>query len=80
MGCRARDTITGFTGIVTGMAQYITGCDQVLLKPKVDEKGADVNGCWYDDGRLEYVDKGVKLKDVQGDKPGGPQSDAPTGK
>ena len=80
MGCRAKDTITGFTGIITGAAQYITGCDQYLLKPKVDEKGAYVDGQWFDDGRLEFVDKGVKLVDVQGDKPGGPQSDAPRGR
>jgi len=80
MGCEARDTITGFAGIVTGAAQYITGCDQYLLKPKVDDKGAYVEGHWFDHGRLECVGKGVAAKEVQSEKPGGPQSDAPTGR
>ncbi len=80
MGCEAKDRITGFRGIVTGMAQYITGCDQALLKPKVDKEGKYVEGHWFDVGRLEYVGQGVKAVEVEGNKPPGPQPDAPTGK
>ena len=33
------DKITGFNGIITGQAAYITGCNQYLVQPKIDEAG-----------------------------------------
>ena len=58
MGSTAKDLITGFEGIVTGRAEYITGCDQYLLQPKVKD-GAHVEGRWFDDNRLEKQDAKV---------------------
>ena len=53
MGVTAKDKITGFSGVVTGSASYISGCDQYLLSPKVDEKGEYKEGRWFDEQRLE---------------------------
>lgn len=33
LGNEARDKITGFTGIVTSRAEYLTGCTQYGLTP-----------------------------------------------
>lgn len=56
LGDKVRDTFTGFTGHVHAVAKYITGCDRVLVNPrKLDEKGAPVEGTWFDDATLELV-------------------------
>lgn len=54
LGIEVRDKITGFTGILTGHCQYITGCDQFLVQPKAKD-GAHVEGRWIDDIRLEVM-------------------------
>lgn len=52
-GCVARDSISGFSGRITGHARYISGCSQVLLIPPVDKDGKVVEGAWYDEQRVE---------------------------
>lgn len=37
LGKTLRDRITGFSGICTGHARYLTGCDQYLLNPKAQD-------------------------------------------
>ena len=78
LGQKAKDIITGFEGIITGRAQYIYGCDQYCLVPPVID-GKPGEGQWFDEGRLEIIGRGVLPEDVQVDKPGGPQMDAPRG-
>lgn len=56
LGTKQRDTITGYTGVVTGLVTYLTGCKQALLVPPIDEKGALQKGEWFDEPRLERVD------------------------
>lgn len=59
LGDRARDTLTGFTGIVTGRVSYLTGCDQVLLLPRSSDE-TKINGAeWFDIERIQLVDKGA---------------------
>jgi len=29
LGCRARDTITGFEGVVTSITRWLNGCDRI---------------------------------------------------
>ena len=55
LGMTARDTITGFEGVVTGRVEYISGCNQLLLVPKVDEKGAARDAQWFDEQRCARV-------------------------
>lgn len=55
LGLTARDKITGFGGVIVSRIDHITGCDQYFLQPKVDEKGAAVEGRWFDDNRLDIV-------------------------
>lgn len=55
LGERARDRITGFEGVVTGLCMYISGCNQALLVPPVDKEGQFRDGHWFDIQRLEQV-------------------------
>lgn len=57
MGQKATDKLTGFTGKVTGQARYITGCDQFLVQPPCKEDGTYVDGRWFDENRLGFVEE-----------------------
>jgi hypothetical protein len=53
LGWTYKDVITGFKGVATGYVQYITGCNQVLLNPKVDADGKIRDSNWFDEARLQ---------------------------
>ena len=54
-GDTARDKITGFKGIITGFATYLTGCTQLLLSPRVQEDGKYPDATWIDIDRLQVI-------------------------
>jgi len=67
-----RDRITGFTGTVTGRAEYLTGCRQYLVQPPAKKDHSEwVDGRWMDEGRLVLVSEGEETNK------GGPQSCQP---
>lgn len=59
IGSKAKDKITGFSGVITGYCIYISGCHQALLIPPVKEDGAFQDGHWFDIQRLEQLDDSV---------------------
>ena len=49
LGIKAKDSITGFQGVITGKVSYLTGCDQYLLAP-------EVHNCWkYGEGPAHHI-------------------------
>lgn len=67
LGAKVKDSITGFSGVVTGRADYITGCRQYSVTPK-GTKGKVAESAWYDEDRL--------LKSIPKNRNiGGPQVD-----
>ena len=74
IGHYGKDAITGFHGRITGVASYITGCDQVCLTPSMKDDGKIEDGRWYDVNRIDLVlEKGhISL-------PGGSDNGAPSG-
>lgn len=63
LGRKYKDKITGFVGIATGHAKYISGCSQVLLAPSVTNEGAMRDANWFDEQRLEGVGDDVVTLD-----------------
>lgn len=57
LGCTYKDKVTGFQGIATGHAKYISGCSQVLLMPPSKPDGSFVDGQWFDEQRLDKIGK-----------------------
>jgi hypothetical protein len=55
LGQTGRDRITGFVGVATGIVDYISGCNQVLLTPPIDDKGALREAQWFDVQRVEQI-------------------------
>lgn len=74
LGHTVSDAITGFTGIVTGRCEYITGCTQALVQPRVKEDGDFVESRWIDEDRLTVVSDEPIVLDV---KKNGPDKPAP---
>ncbi len=72
LGRKAVDKITGFSGVITGHAEYLTGCDQFLVQPSCD-KGANAKypeAIWFDSGRLNITVIEVKKETVKGKRNG----------
>ncbi len=68
LGAHVRDKVTGFSGHVTGRAEYITGCAQVLVQPQVKESGEFVEARWFDETRLSVTEAApVAIDDLQHD-------------
>ena len=61
IGRKAKDKITGFEGILTGRAEYLTGCDQFLVQPAVKKGGDYAGGQWFDENRLTVQTTGKAL-------------------
>jgi hypothetical protein len=77
LGKLGKDKITNFEGIITARVQYLYGCDQYCLVPKIDKDGKSIDGQYYDEGRIEIIGDGVLASSVQVSVPGGPNRDAP---
>lgn len=81
LGLEAVDKITGFKGIIGWRVEYITGCDQYGLTPKVNDKGETQKSEQVDENRIEIIGKGINLYEQEEliqapavkEKPGGPQ-------
>lgn len=76
LGQKAKDKITGFEGIVVARITYIFGCDQYgIAPPAKDGKCEDTN--YFDEGRIEIIGRGILPEEVQVEKKGGVNRDAP---
>ncbi len=53
LGQDAKDTITGFKGIVTGRYQFLNGCLRIEITPKTLKDGSPVDPEVFDERRLE---------------------------
>jgi hypothetical protein len=77
LGDKAKDMVTGFEGVVTGKAEYITGCVRFQIEcGSPDKKSKSTYSDWVDEVRLKLIKKGVFKPDrtMVIDKPAGPMS------
>jgi hypothetical protein len=66
LGMRGVDIITGFSGIVVGKCEYLSGCTQLLLVPKVGADGKKPDGEWFDIQRISSDGSDVVTLDNAG--------------
>lgn len=63
MGDKAKDTLSGFTGVVIARSEHLTGCNQVFILPTSDKKNELNEGSWFDIERVEKIkSQVVKIK------------------
>jgi hypothetical protein len=74
LGSKVKDKVTGFKGTVTARIEYLNGCIQYCVMPKVAKDNKAVEGQYIDVEQLEIEGTGLKIKSKPG---GGPQRDCP---
>jgi hypothetical protein len=77
LGARVQDVITGFQGIATGRAEYLTGCVQVGITPVVGDDGKPGDTRWFDEPRLEVLEEQKFTPGQFSAAPGGPRDSYP---
>ena len=55
LGCIAKDTITGFKGVVVNITEWLNGCVRVGIQPKELREGKPVDAQVFDIEQLECV-------------------------
>lgn len=73
LGDLARDTVTGFTGVVICRADWLNGCIRMTLQPRELKDGKPIDALTFDVEQLEVV--AAKVSPV-GTPGGGPMPDA----
>lgn len=59
LGDKAKDTITGFEGVVTGRHQWLNNCNTYSVQPTVLKDGRPQDNCNFDEPQLELVEEKV---------------------
>jgi len=80
LGTRMRDTVTDFEGIAIARVEFLNGCIQYMLKPKIDKEGKSQDAIAVDSQQLIIIDDGILTpeKKIEEKKPiGGIMSDIP---
>jgi hypothetical protein len=70
LGAKATDRVTGFSGTITGRSDFIAGCRQYCITPKVGSDGKILDSHWFDEERID-VDEANSVP-VTPTKTGGP--------
>ena len=80
LGLEVEDKITGFTGIAVSKVEYINGCIQFCVQPKMktSDKGCRPDIAYIDEGQLIVIGEGVDIK-PNPTEPGGEMSNTPSG-
>lgn len=56
----AKDSITGFEGVVYAKTEWYNGCIKFLIQPKEMKDGKPIEPEWFDAEQLIKVDEGVR--------------------
>ena len=56
LGRTVTDRVTNFRGVVTGVVEYLTGCNQALVVPPMSSDGKLPDSQWFDVQRLAVVE------------------------
>lgn len=57
LGSVARDTITGFTGVLVGKTEWLNGCVRLTIQPKELHEGKPVETITFDVEQVEIVEE-----------------------
>ena len=57
LGYKAKDKVTGFSGIIDSVCFDAYGCIQVSLKPPMNKDGEVPQGYWFDVTRIDIDTK-----------------------
>ena len=75
LGSKCRDTISGFTGIVVAITNWLNGCQRITIQPQELKDGKPIESHTFDVQQVEVVEAKAAVEPEK--RPGGP-SIAPT--
>jgi len=59
LGSKVKDTVSGFTGIAESKIEFLNGCIQYSIVPKVGKDNKKGESLWVDEEQLEVIGKGI---------------------
>ncbi len=72
LGSTARDTITGFAGVLTSRHEYLNGCVRLTIQPTTLHDGKPIESQTFDIEQLELISE---PKPRTTEPKGGPQNE-----
>lgn len=73
LGDVAKDTVSGFEGVVIGVTQWLHGCRRLSLQPRKLRDGKTIDYQSFDEPQLVLVKKSVVTATGPTDRTGGPR-------
>lgn len=70
LGKKAKDKISGMSGILTARCEFLTGCNRYCISPQELKDGRPIEGMYFDEAQIEIISDGVLASDVQGERKG----------
>ena len=78
LGFKAKDSITGFEGVIGGRTEYLTGCVHYGIMPqKLKPDGGTCDWEWFDESRVILVSETKVNLNENPEQPSGPMPSAP---
>ena len=78
LGACVKDRVTDFEGIITSRIEYLNGCLQYCVEPKLDKEGKMRKHQYVDEGQLEFIEGPTEKPSKEEKKgPGGWQPNEP---
>lgn len=56
LGQKAKDKVTGYTGVINAVARYINGCNKYSVQAPVDKDMKMPDSFWFDELSIEVQD------------------------
>ncbi|MCX6232722.1 MAG: hypothetical protein NTZ33_14385 [Bacteroidetes bacterium] len=69
LGKHGKDVITGFEGTITSKHEYLTGCTQYGIVPKIKTDGTLGDTHYFDETRIEVTGEAIEIPGTK-EKPG----------
>lgn len=76
LGLKAKDKISGMTGILTARCEFLTGCNRYCISPQELKDGRPIEGMYFDEAQIEIISDGIKQSEVTGKERGACSPDA----
>jgi hypothetical protein len=68
LGLKAKDVVTGYSGVITTISFDLYGCVQCIITPPIDEDGEIKHGNWFDITRVKILDNNPVMQQPDFDK------------
>jgi hypothetical protein len=62
LGDEVKDKVSGFVGVAVEKREYLNGCIQYAIQPKVDKDGNMTDSWCIDESQIERLKKKVVVK------------------